>query len=64
MKGGKKAVKVLNNSNSIQIRKKTVKKWFTDGHLSSFTRFGHVVKRERGGIGKHATSTASERKGV
>ena len=34
---GKNAIKVLNNNNSIQIRKKTVKKRFTDGHLSSFT---------------------------
>ena len=49
MKAGKNAMKVLNKSNPIQIRKKTVKKRFTDGSLSSFTRFGHDVKRERGG---------------
>ena len=40
VKAGQNAIKVLNNNNSIQIRKKTVKKRFTDGSLSSFTRFG------------------------
>ena len=30
VKAGKNAIKVLNNNNSIQIRKKTVKKRFTD----------------------------------
>ena len=64
VKARKKSIKVLNNSNSIQIRKKTAKQRFTDGHLRSFTRFGHVVNRERGGAGKHATSTASKRKGM
>ena len=64
MKAGKNAIKVLNNNNSIQIRKKTVKKRFTDGSLSSFTQFGYDVKRERGGTGKHTTSIVSERKGV
>ena len=48
MKAGKNAIKVLNNSNPIQIKKKTVKKRFTDGSLSNFTRFGHDAKRERG----------------
>ena len=52
----KKAKKVVINSNSIQIRGKIVKKRFTDGHLSSFTRFGHDVKRKGGGTGKHAAS--------
>ena len=48
MKAGKNAIKVLTNSNPIQIRKETVKKRFTDGSLSNFTRFGHDAKRERG----------------
>ena len=43
VKAGKNAIKVLNN-NSIQIRKKKVKKWFTDGSLSSLMRFAHDVK--------------------
>ena len=65
MKAGKNAIKVLNNnSNSIQIRKKTVKKRFTDGHHLNFTQLGHDIKREGGISGKHATSFASERKGV
>ena len=51
MKGGKNAIKVLNNNNSTQIRKKTVKKRFIDGSLSSFTRFSRDVKRKRGGTG-------------
>ena len=50
MKTGKNAKKVLNN-NSIQIRKKAVKKLFTDSSHSSFTQFGHDVNRETGGIG-------------
>ena len=45
-------------------KKKTVKKLFTDGHLSNFTQLGHDVNRERGVSGKHATSIASERKEV
>ena len=45
VKAGKNAIKVLNN-NSIQITKRKVKKRFTDGHLSSFTQFGHDVKRK------------------
>ena len=49
VKAGKNAIKVLNNSNPIQIRKKTVKKRFTDGTLSSFTRFVDDVKRGGGG---------------
>ena len=64
VKAKKNATKVLKNNNSIQIRKKTVKKRFTDGSLSSFTRFGNDFKRERGGTGKHAASTLSERKGM
>ena len=60
----KNAIKVLNNNSHIQIRKNTVKKRLTDGSLSSFTRFGHDFKRERGGTGKHAASTLSERKGM
>lgn len=64
VKGGKNAIKVLNISNSIYTRKKTAKKRFTKGHLSSFTRFVRNVKREGGRTGKHATSIASERKGV
>ena len=36
VKAGQNAIKVLNNNNSIQIRKKTVKKRFTDGSLSRF----------------------------
>ena len=64
VKGGKNAIKVLNNNNSIQVRKNTVKKWLTDGSLASLTRFGHDFKRERGGTGKHAASTLSERKGM
>ena len=52
VKAGKNAIKVLNNSNPIQIRKKTVKKRFTDGTLSSFTRFVDDVKRGGGGTGK------------
>jgi len=64
VKAGKNAIKVLNNNNSIQIRKKTVKKRFTDGHYLNFTQLGHDVKRERGVSGKHATSIASERKEV
>ena len=61
VKARKNAIKVLNN-NSIQVRKKTVKKRFTDGSLSSFTRFVNDFKREREGTGKHAASTLSERK--
>ena len=44
VKAGKNAIKVLNNNNSIQIRKKKVKKLFTDGSLSSLMRFAHDVK--------------------
>ena len=44
MKAEKNAIKVLNNNNSIQITKRKVKKRFTDGHLSSFTQFGHDAK--------------------
>ena len=44
VKAGKNAIKVLNNNNSIQIRKKKVKKLFTDGSLSSLMRFAHGVK--------------------
>ena len=36
VKAGQNAIKVFNNNNSIQIRKKTVKKRFTDGSLSRF----------------------------
>ena len=61
VKAGKNAIKVLNNNNSIQIRIEKVKKRFTNGSLSSFTKFGPDVKRERRGTGKHATSIASER---
>ena len=65
MKAGKNVIKVfINNNNYIQIRKKTVKKRFSDVSHSSFTQFGHDVKRERGGTGKHATLIASEREGV
>ena len=52
VKAGKNAIKVLSNSNPIQNRKNTVKKRFTDGTLSSFTRFVHDVKREGEGTGK------------
>ena len=48
MKGGKNAIKVLNNNNCTL---KTVKKRFIDGSLSSFTRFARDVKRKRGGTG-------------
>ena len=64
MKAGKNAIKVLNNNNAIQIRKRTGKKPFTDGHLLNFKQLGHDVKRERGVSGKHATSIVSERKEV
>ena len=64
VKAWKNAIKVLNNNNSILIRKKTVKKRFTDSSLSSYTQFDHDVKRERGGTGKHAKAIASEREGV
>ena len=41
MKGGKKAIKLS------RLEKKKVKKWFTDGHLTSqFTRFVREVREK------------------